>query len=315
MSLGDSHKGFRVLGTNSDYFKHYRYGDQQPLSLVKGRPFDGVMEVVLGSEVAKKLAYQIGDSLFLSHGIVSASFNKHKDHPFTVVGVLAPTGTPVDHTVHVGLEGLEAIHIGWNNGFRVPGSTTASESLDKSQLQPKNITAFMLGLKSKIVTFKVQRQLNNYKKEPLLAILPGVVLSEIWQMMRVFENTLRLVSALVFFSAALGVSALLLSSVRERRQEIQLLRVIGAPPIFLFLLIEIEALVITLLSLILGSSVLMVCLLILKPLLATQLGLTIDANIFNQDIIICAGILLAVSAFAAMLPAFNVYRKALKVSV
>ncbi len=315
MSLGDSHKGFRVLGTNSDYFKHYRYGDQQPLSLVKGRPFDGVMEVVLGSEVAKKLAYQLGDSLFLSHGIVSASFNKHKDHPFTVVGVIAPTGTPVDHTVHVGLEGLEAIHIGWNNGFRMPGSTTASESLDKSQLQPKNITAFMLGLKSKIVTFKVQRQLNNYKKEPLLAILPGVVLSEIWQMMRVFENTLRLVSALVFFSAALGVSALLLSSVRERRQEIQLLRVIGAPPIFLFLLIEIEALVITLLSLILGSSVLFICLLILKPLLATQLGLTIDANIFNQDIIICAGILLAVSAIAAMLPAFNVYRKALNVSV
>lgn len=313
LSLGDSHKGFRVLGTTADYFSHFSYGRSNHLFIKDGTIFNQVYEVVLGSEVANKLNYQLGDKLILSHGIVSTSFNNHKEHPFTVVGILSATGTPVDHTVHVSLQGIEAIHI----GFQQPGKKTEkieNTALDNELLQPQSITGFMVGLKSKMMTFRLQRQINNYKKEPLLAILPGVVLAELWQMMRVLENTLRLVSALVFFSAALGVSAVLLSSIRERSQEVQLLRVIGAPPRFLFFLVQLEALLITFVSLLLGSSLLTLCLLILRPILASSLGLTIDINIFNLNAMVSLAMIVVVSIFAAVIPAINVYRKAISVS-
>lgn len=113
ISLGDSHRGFRVMGTNQDYFKFYRYGSKQPLTFSQGQAFHGLFETVVGSDVAKKLNYQIGDEIIIAHGISDKSFTRHKNLPFTITGILAPTGTPVDKTVHVSLGAIEAIHVGW----------------------------------------------------------------------------------------------------------------------------------------------------------------------------------------------------------
>jgi len=225
VSLGDSYKGYRVLGTTRDYFDHFSYGKKRKLELIDGKSFESVFDVVLGSEVAKQLGHVLGDQVVLSHGVVSTSFSEHGDWPFQVVGILAPTGTPVDQTVHVSLQGIEAIHIGWQQGVKIQGGSLSAEQL--SELQPKSITAFMLGLQSKLATFQVQREINNYNKEPLMAILPGVALSELWQMMKMFENTLSLISFSILVAALLGLSAMLLASIRERKREVQLLRVIG----------------------------------------------------------------------------------------
>ena len=260
ISLGDSHKGFGVLGTTQDYFTHFSYGKKHRLKFDQGVVFDNVFDVVLGSEVAKKLRYQLGDKLVLSHGIAETSFSLHDDRPFRVAGILSPTGTPVDQTLHVSLEGIEAIHIDWQQGVKKANSTITQSQIENADLKPESITAFMLGLTSRVSTFKVQRDISNYKKEPLLAILPGVALSELWQTMGILEKTLLLVSVLVFVAACLGVSAMLLSSIRERRQEIQLLRAVGAPPGFLFLLIELEALFIAISSIVLASLLLTACL-------------------------------------------------------
>ena len=95
--------------------------------------------------------------------------------------------------------------------------------------------------------FQVQRQVNQYQKEPLLAILPGIaLLTELWQMMRAMENTLRLISILVLFSSLLGLSTMLLSSIRERQCEIAVMRAISASPLFVLLIIQVEALLISL---------------------------------------------------------------------
>ena len=101
ISLGDSHRGFRVMGTNHSYFEHYQYGQKQHLSLAKGEEFDGLFETVIGSEVAKSLGYDIGTEIIIAHGISDVGFSRHENTPFKVVGILAPTGTPVDKTVHV----------------------------------------------------------------------------------------------------------------------------------------------------------------------------------------------------------------------
>ncbi|ROR98685.1 putative ABC transport system permease protein [Sinobacterium caligoides] len=312
MSLGDSHKGYRVLGTSKDYFQYFSYGQQHPLTFTKGHAFDGLFDVVLGSEVAKKLGYQLGDKVVLSHGIARTSFSLHDDYPFTVVGILAPTGTPVDQTLHVSLGGIEAIHVDWHNGVKIPHSDTGKGHFTDAQLQPKSVTALMLGLKSKISTFGVQRQINNDTYEPLLAILPGVALSELWQMMGVLENTLLLVSALVFVAACLGVSAMLLSSIRERSREIQLLRVVGAPPHFLFWLIELEALLITVVSMLLGAALLAACLALSQDYLVSQFGLQIGAAINLERSLAIMGIMLIASFVAALFPAIYASRKSLQ---
>ena len=310
ISLGDSHKGYRVLGTTKDYFEHFSYGKKHRLAFEKGRQFDQVFDVVLGAEVANKLGYSLGDKVALAHGIAATSFSLHDDRPFTVVGILAATGTPVDQTLHVSLKGIEAIHIDWQHGVKIAHSQITQSDLEKADLQPKSITAFMLGLKSKMATFQVQRAINEYTAEPVVAILPGVALSELWRMIGVLENTLLLVSILVFIAACLGVSSMLLASIRERRHEIQLLRIIGAPPYVLFLLIELEAFLITLLSCVLGAVLLVACLALLQDYLVSHYGIYIEINLLTENSLYLLASILLASIIVAFIPSFSGYRKA-----
>lgn len=310
ISLGDSHKGFRVLGTRPDYFKYFSYGKQHSLAFEKGAAFKHVFDVVLGSEVARKLAYQLGDKVVLAHGVAETSFSLHDDRPFKIVGILKPTGTPVDQTLHVSLEGIEAIHIDWQQGVKMPGSALSQTEIKQADLQPKSITAFMLGLESKMATFKVQREINYFSHEPLLAILPGVALSELWQMVAILENTLLLVSALVFVAACLGMSALLLTSIRERSQEILLLRAIGASPSFLFLLIELEAVFITLSSIVLGMVLLAGSLALSQEYLLSHFGLTIELNLFTDNSLLLISTIIIASVIVAVIPSLSGYYQA-----
>ncbi len=313
ISLGDSHKGYRVLGTTEDYFRFFSYGKQHRLRFTQGSAFSQLFDVVLGSEVARQLGYRLGDELVLSHGLASTSFSLHDDRPFKVVGILAPTGTPVDQTLHVSLQGIEAIHIDWRQGVKIPNSTITREQLEKMRLEPKAITAFMLGLKSRMVTFRVQREINNYRQEPLLAILPGVALSELWQTMAILEKILLLVSALVFVAALLGLSAMLLASIRERSREIQLLRVIGAPPGMVFVLIEMEALLITIVSIISGAGILLLCLATTQDYLMSHFGLYIGKNIFSASSLYLAAAIVAASILAAAIPSAQAFRKSIQI--
>ena len=310
IALGDSHKGYRVMGTTRDYFEFFSYGSRHKLDFYKGHAFSHVFDVVIGFDVAKKLGYSLGDKLILSHGIASTSFSLHDDRPFTVVGILAPTGTPVDQTLHVSLEGIEAIHIDWQQGVKLPGSNLTIEQIEQLELKPKSITAFMLGLKSRMATFSVQRDINNYTKEPMLAILPGVALSELWQMIGILEDALLLVAILVFISALLGLSAMLLSSIHNRAYEIRLLRVIGAPPSLLFLLVELEALLITVSSLIFGAGLLAISLIASQDFLISHFGIHLHGNIISKSASYYAlGIVIA-SVFVAAIPSLSAYRRA-----
>ena len=310
ISLGDSHRGYRVLGTSRDYFQHYGYGRKRKLTFSQGQPFAGVFEVVLGSEVARKLDYHLGENLILTHGLSNTNFNLHKDKSFQVVGILGPTGTPVDQTLHVSLAGIEAVHSDWTTIGERSFDRDMDGQLIESNLKPEMITAFMVGLKSKMTTFRVQRDINNYTSEPLLAILPGVALSELWQMTGMLENVLRLASVLILASSLLGLSAMLLASIRERKHEIQLLRAIGASPRFIFLLIELEALLISFFSIVIGATTLYFFTYYGADYLASSFGLYIDTAILSRSNSRLCLIVLIATALVATLPSFNAYRKA-----
>lgn len=310
ISLGDSHAGYRVMGTTTDYFEHFSYGNKRKLEIIEGNQFSGVFDVVLGSEVARSLNYELGGEIILAHGIVATSFNLHKNKPFTVVGILAATGTPVDQTLHVRLQGIEAMHQGSQLSSGLPYGRAAQTVLNEEELIPESITAFMLGLKSRMITFRVQRTINGFSGEPLLAILPGVALSELWQMVGMFENVLRLISMLVLVAAVLGLGAVLLASVRERSHEIHLLRVLGAPPLYLFLLIELEALLISVSGMLLGILGLYLCLVSVEDALFTRFGLRLDPSVFTFEGLVIMLLVLAASALAAAIPSIKVYTQA-----
>jgi len=296
ISLGDSHKGFRVLGTTNDYFTHFKYGKKQSLTFNKGSQFGAVFDVVLGAEVAASLNYQLGNPIILSHGVGDTSFIAHDQQPFTVTGILAPTGTPVDQTVHVKLEGIEAIH--------------QLGKLTDGKLEPTSITAFIVGLKSRVATFRLQREINELERESLMAILPGVALSELWRMMALFESTLRLISSLVFVSALLGLAAVMASCIRERKKETYLLRIIGAPPGFLFILFQIEAILISVVSILLAGALLYASLSIAQKLISTELGLHLGTNLFTYNSFVIAISIVGSTVLVAALPAFQAYSQA-----
>lgn len=312
LSLGDSHKGFRVLGTTPAYFKYYRYGHKQSLRFTQGRAFSGVYDAVLGADVEAKLHYRLGQKIILAHGAGEVNLFKHSNKPFTVVGVLAKTGTPVDRTVHVSLAGIEAIHIDWHNGNRpLPGMSMSASAALKQDLTPKTITAFLLGLKSRISAFSVQRYINNYPKEPLLAILPGVALQQLWDMMGVAEKALLAISLLVVLVGLTGMATVILTSLNERRREMAILRSVGARPVHVFLLIMGEAISLTLVGTALGLILLYGLLWIGQPFIETRFGLFINIDWpTNYELFLLVCVFVA-SLLVSIIPAYRAYRYSL----
>ena len=312
ISLGDSHEGYRVVGTTQAFFEHFSFGKKRRLTFSEGEPFEDTFDAVLGSEVASTLGYSASTEIVLAHGLASTSFTKHDNQPFVVVGVLAPTGTPVDQTIHVRLEGIEAMHAG---ASAVPiGAFAPADVPDTDSSEPESITAFMLGLKSRMSTFNVQRQINQFAAEPLMAILPGVALSELWQMMSMFENVLRLISALVLLAAVLGMGAVLLSSIRERRQEIHLLRMMGASPLYLFCLVEMEAIILCVLGIVLGGTSLYVALHFIGDAVFARFGLYLDATLLSPEAALMLGAVMVSTIIAAAAPSIKMYTEAKQVT-
>ena len=307
ISLGDSHKSYRVIGTSTNFFEHYRFGRKQNLQIETGAPFSDHYGVVLGAEVARKLGYQLGDSVVLTHGTSGISFTHHDNHPFSVVGILKPTGTPVDRSLLVSLEGIEAIHIDF-----YPKSQSQEDDANADPLQPKAVTACLVGLKSKAQTFSLQRKINTYKGEPLLAILPGATLAELWRMLGTVENMLYLISALVLLATLVGMITTLLAAMKERQREIAILRAIGAHPLFLFLLIELEVLLLAAISIAAAFALLSATLAITAPWLAAEYGLFLSAAIVNSDNLILAAAALVLTVILGTVPAYRAYRNALQ---
>ena len=142
----------------------------------------------------------------------NVSFAEHKDKPFRVVGILAPTGTPVDRTVHVSLEAITAIHIDWQSGMQAPpGYRVSAAEAHHRDLTPDTITAFLVGMRSRVMTFTMQRAINDYRQEPLLAILPGVALSQLWELVGVADTALMIVAAFVVLAGLLGMLTAILT--------------------------------------------------------------------------------------------------------
>ncbi len=315
LSLGDSHRGHPVLATTPAYFERFRYGDRQPLALAQGRPFSGdlsgVYEVVLGAEVAERQGYRLGDKLTLSHGGGGMPGAEHADQPFTVVGILQRTATPVDRTLHISLQGMEAIHLDWAAGVPLPGRRTSAEEALRADLQPKQVTAALLGLKNRAAVFAVQRAVADFEDEPLMAVLPGVALDELWDVVGAGERALLAMSAMVAVVSLAGLVAVVLAGLNERRRELAVLRAVGAAPRHVLLMLAAEGALVTLAGVALGVAAVALAVLALAPWLQSQYGiaLTLAPPTAAQWGLLAA--VLAAGFGASLVPGWRAYRLSL----
>ena len=306
ISLGDSHRQFRVMGTTAAFFEHYKYRQGRALAFADGLIMGDLFDTVIGADVAATLGYSIDDPIVVAHGL--ASFTEHKDQPFRVSGILEKTGTPVDRTVIVSMEAIEAIHVDWQSGAQIPVQSTPADEIRKMTLTPKAVTAALIGVESPLQTFALQRAINEYPQEPLLAVLPGVALQELWGIVGIAETALLVVSAMVVVTALIGMMATIFSSLNERRREMAIFRAMGARPATILGMLVLEAIVMAAIGALLGVVLLYIGLIVAQPLVDQAFGLwlPIDAPSL-REVWVVVGVVCA-GAIVSLVPAARAYK-------
>lgn len=280
IALGDSHRGYRVMGTSADYFEHYKYGGGQSLELAEGAVFEDLFDAVIGADVARDLGYAIDTPLILSHGLGAADLGSgHDNRPFRVSGILKQTGTPVDRTVHVSLEAITAIHVGWETGAKNPlADTIPTEMIRSFDLTPKTVTAIFVGLERKGTILTTRRQINTNRGEPLMAIIPGEALRELWGVTAIAERALLAVSAFVIAVGLVSILTSILTSLNERRREMSILRATGARPGHIFSLLVLESGLTGFLGALMGMGLIHVLFALVSPLIQARYGVALGGG-------------------------------------
>ena len=313
MALGDSFRGFRVMGTSREFFEHYRFGNRETLRLARGDVFDDLFEVVVGAQVAHQLGYELGDRIVLAHGTGNVALQAHDDHPFTISGILAPTGTPVDQQLYISLAAHRAIHIGWEAGVQRPGATIDPDAarVRAEELHPNAVTAILLGLTTRAAVFSLQRRINQYRPEALTAIMPGITLQQLWRLTGLAEQVLRVVAGLVVLAGLLGMLTVLLTTLNERRREMAILRANGARPWQISSLLVFEAGLIAAGGIVLGVVLAVLVQIAAAPWLLANLGLHVGLSWPEAWQLGVLGVIFLAALLIALVPAFMAYRRTL----
>jgi putative ABC transport system permease protein len=310
ISMGDSYHGYRVVATDDNFYAHYQYRRIKSLSIAQGRTPAGIFDVALGAEVAKRMKLHLGQRIVLAHGIEEKSILNHDTTPFTVVGVLAPTSTPVDRAIYITLLGDEAMHFGWTGGTP-PAIGEAAPPLDPSKLKVDEITCFLLGAKSRISTLYLQREINNYKPEPLTAIIPAYTLQELWSLLDYADTALSLVSGAVLVVGLLAMLIALYTALNERRREIAILRAVGVHSRQIFTLFLLESTLIAAVGTALGIGAVYTLLFVLRSTIENRFGLPIALVGLSTRVELYAVAVLVLGAMLGAIPAFRAYRNSL----
>ena len=310
IALGDSHRGFRVVATESNYFEHIQYANNQSLTFSKGGAFSELSEAVVGSDVAEKLNYSIGSKIQITHGSIESTGNKHDDFSFKVTGVLNKTGTPIDQAVFLDLQGYELLHLGWQSGKKVLSLEDIDlSSLPDDALTPKTVTAAFVGLKSKLTLFNFSKSIREYPKEAISAIIPGIALSELWSIVGLVDKGFQLLSWIIIAISLIAMVTLIIASLDNRKQEMTIYRANGASPKFLAAMVIYESLVIGLVAII-GAVILVT---IVTYFASNQLNLALGISPSFQWIslgeIQVFSIILLAGVLSSLIPAAMVFRK------
>ena len=290
ISLGDSFRGFRIVGTSHAYPAHYQ------ASLAQGSLWQAPMQAVLGASAARAMGLQVGSSFVGSHGL-GAGGHTHGDLPYTVTGILAPTGSVLDRLILTDTASVWQVH----------EKATALDADDQKILeQERELTLALLRYRSPLAAMSLPRFINSTTE--MQAAAPALEISRLLRMLGVGTEVLRALAGVLLLTAALSVFLALWSAVRERRADLALLRMLGAPPRRVAALLLCEALWLGVLAAVLGVALGQGLLALLGHLLALDQSLLIGGLVWPPELGWVPALALGVSLAAALLPTLGAYR-------
>jgi len=311
-SMGDSHRGYRVVATDDNFYEHYRYHRDHSIGFASGARPEGIFDAAIGSEVAERLGYHVGSKIVLSHGLETVSLLKHADKPFTVVGVLAHTATPVDRTIYITLYGDEAMHLDWADGTPPAlGEEIPASKIRKENLHIKSISAFLIRTRTRVDTLLLQREINTYREEPLSAIIPALTLQELWSMLAYADVALSLVSGAVLVVGLLAMLIALYTALNERRREVAVLRAVGFHAQQIFLLFVLESTFISAVGAAVGVAAAYGLLWLVRAPVETHFGIPLAMVGISSRVFIYSCVVVVAGALLGCVPAIRAYRNGL----
>jgi putative ABC transport system permease protein len=340
-SLGDGFRGFPVIGTVPEFFERYKVRNGEDLRFLEGQSFKADGDAVIGSDVARTLGLKLGQKIVLSHGHTEDGdgFEKHEEHPFSIAGILRTTGTPVDKSVYVSLVGMAEIHRDLMTQEKSTHEEHASEKEhdhddDEDQAQGHSddhghdhenssfktsdgkiavtaVSGFFLGARNRMESLNLQRTLNTWQGDALLAVLPGMAMAELWKNLAIFENALSIVSFSVVIAGILGLFVSLYIISGQRQREMMVLRAVGAGPMTIFSLLAGEAIFLVLAGIGVGAGVMYGGLTLLAPWIEKRFSVTLFLSGPSTDDFIFASSMLVVGCIVGIVASFNAYRSAM----
>jgi putative ABC transport system permease protein len=283
---------------------------------------------VIGHQVAQTLGYRVGSEVVITHGLHGTGIMDHDEAPFRVVGVLDRTFTPVDRSLYVTLQGLDAMHAGFMaDPFAAPAGGTPNFAAPPSMPEqhahaqagaehvqdgePAQITAFFLGTTTRIATLQLQREISTFEDEALSAIMPGVALAEMWRGIGYAESALLVVTFFVVVVGLIGMLLSLYSSLEARRREMAILRAVGTGAPRVIMLLVLESGLLGLAGALSGIALVYALLFLLRGFVETNFGLhlpiqppTLTAWAYVLAVVVASFLL-------GLIPALKAYRNSL----
>jgi putative ABC transport system permease protein len=290
ISLGDSFRGFRIVGTSHQYITHYQ------ATLAQGRLWTEPMQTVLGATAARKLELKLGDNFVGSHGL-GAGGHAHEESRYTVIGILAPSGSVLDRLILTDTASVWKVH---------ENHTTPDDDDLKIMQDEREITLALIHYKSPLAAMSFPRYINSNTE--MQAAAPALEITRLLSMLGIGTDVLRAFAGVLLLTAGLSVFIALWSAVRERRADLALLRMLGASPFKIAALLLTEALWLGLLAAVLGVLGGQALAVLIGWMLRLDNSLLIGGMVWPVELLLVPGLAIGVSLAAAILPALGAYR-------
>jgi putative ABC transport system permease protein len=313
LSLGDSHRGYRIVGTNTGFIDLYA------AKFADGKLFEENMEVVVGATVAKNLNIKPGDEFKSSHGLIEDENLVHEDAaPFKVVGILKKTGSVIDQLIVTKTQSIWAVHDEHDHEAEESAEhdhneaehnhehdeAEHSEDLPLTSYEDKSITSLLVKFKGRnIQALNMARNIN--ENTNFQAATPAIEINRLYTLLGVGEEALKGMALLIIFVSGLSIFISLFSSLRERKYELAVMRTLGARPGFLFQLIIFEGIIIAVLGYFCGIALSHGSMVLLADFLEKSYRYDFSAAIFLKEEIYIFGGSLVIGIIAAIIPAFQ----------
>lgn len=301
LAFGDNYLGFRIVGTTQDYLKKYN------VEIAEGKTFDENFEVVIGSEVARKLQLKIGDTFHGTHGDAEEG-HKHEEYAYVVTGIGQPTGKVVDNLILSNIESVWAMHEDHeHHDHDHEGHDHDHEEHDHDHDSEKEITAVLVKFKSKMGIVSWPRMIAQNTK--MQAALPAIEINRLFSLFGIGLQALEYLAYGIMLISGISIFIALYNRLKERKYEFALMRVNGASRGKLLKLVMLESLWLCVVGFLFGIIIGRIALMFISASTDDQFKIAFDPMtiLWKKE-----GILFLVTIFtgflAALIPALKAYR-------